>query len=372
VKLQELDAAAQGGQAARDRAALAHLAAGNFELSRNENDEAIEQFQSALDLGSKNPQIAFASLLNLSYVHLARSEYSASLEYLDRARTLAPNSAIVAQFSGWAYYGLNRLDDAVAQWQNAQRLQPNPQVAALLAKAERDRTTESSFHQGETHHFVLRYEGGAAPELAEEILQVLEADFRDIAAQLQFTPSEPIGVVLYTGQSFRDITRAPSWAGAINDGRIRVPVQGLTSVSDDLARVLKHELTHSFVRQMTEGRCPTWLNEGLAQWIEGRRSAEDAQALVAAYEQGKYIPLSRLEGPWTGFPTNAARFAYAWALAAVEAIIANSGMWGIQRLLAGLSEERSVAEALGPALQTNYADLELETVQYLRQTYPHQ
>jgi len=37
--------------------------------------------------------------------------------------------------------------------------------------------------------------------------------------------------------------------GALNDGRIRVPVEGLTSMTEELARVLKHELTHSFVGQ---------------------------------------------------------------------------------------------------------------------------
>ena len=38
-----------------------------------------------------------------------------------------------------------------------------------------------------------------------------------------------------------------------------------------LSRILKHELTHSFLYQKTQGRCPTWLQEGVAQWMEGRR-----------------------------------------------------------------------------------------------------
>ena len=50
------------------------------------------------------------------------------------------------------------------------------------------------------------------------------------------------------------------------------PVEGLTTVTDELARVLKHELTHSFVGQKTDGHCPVWLQEGIAQYMEGKRS----------------------------------------------------------------------------------------------------
>ena len=46
---------------------------------------------------------------------------------------------------------------------------------------------------------------------------------------------EKIVVLLYPNQAFRDITRSPSWAGALNDGKIRVPVSGLNMVNPQLA-----------------------------------------------------------------------------------------------------------------------------------------
>ena len=118
-------------------------------------------------------------------------------------------------------------------------------------------------------------------------MRVLEEDFRDLESQLDFTPPDPIGVILYTGESFADITRAPSWVGALNDGRMRIPVQGLTAVTPELARVLKHELTHSFIGQKTHNRAPTWLQEGVAQYMEGRRSTGAAGALLNAAGQGE-------------------------------------------------------------------------------------
>lgn len=370
IKLQQLDAAASNGSpAAMSRAALAHYAAGNFELSRESSDEAVEQYNASLAFSAKQPNLQLVNLVSLAYVQLRRSEYSAALEYLQRARTVTPNSLWVAELSGWAYYGLDRIDEAIAQWQTAQSIHPTPEMAALIEKAQRDREAEGEFRESETHHFILRYQGNAAPQLATDVLRTLEEHFRTLQTELRFAPGEPIAVVLYTQQTFRDVTRAPSWAGAANDGRIRVPVQGLTSVSDQLSHVLMHELTHSFVRQKTQGRCPQWLDEGLAQWMEGRRSESTALPLIAAYEQGMHPPVKQLEGSWEGFSGQSASFAYAWSLASVETIIANSGMWGIERLLGELAAGSAVESALGTSLQTNYPDLERGMVDYLRKTY---
>jgi tetratricopeptide (TPR) repeat protein len=372
VKMEEFDAEARGGSAAAmDRAALAHIAAGNFDLSEKDTRKAIDQYSSAVQFAAQNPNILFAALLEIAYVHLLRSEFAAARPYLARAQTLQPDSAAVAELSGWTDYGLDRLNDAVAELEKAQRLQPNGEVAALLDKVRRDQQTESSFQRSTTNHFILRYQGGAAPGLAQDVLNALEGDFQTLQDALQFTPPQPITVVLYTNQTFRDITRAPNWSGAINDGRIRIPVQGLSTVTPELARELRHELTHSFVRQMTDGRCPTWLNEGLAEYFEGRRSNAAAQALVTMYQERKSIPLSTLEGSWMRFPTPLAVYSYAWSLAAVESIIANSGMYGIERLFNELKQEESVQMALETALQLSYSDLELQTIQYLQRTYLH-
>ncbi len=372
LALEKLDEAARdGSRSAMDRAALGHLAAGYFQLDHSDTGGAVDQLQSAVTLSSKNPEIRLISLMDLAYVHLWRSEYSAALGPLARARALAPDSAAVCEFTGWAYYGLDRTDRAIAEWKRAQRLQPSPEVAALLAKAERDQTAERNFQKQANGRFIVRYQGGEAPELASQILDVLQTDFDTLQSDFEFTPTAPIGVVIYTNRTFRDVTGAPPWADGLYDGRIRVPVQGLTSVDHNLAQVLMHELTHSFIRQMTDGRCPTWLNEGLAQYMEGWRTGRNANILVTLYQQKKYIPLSRLEGPWNRFPTPLAQYAYAWSLAAVESIVANSGMWGVRSLLAELNQQDSVQTALGVALQLNYSELELQTVEYLRRTYLH-
>jgi hypothetical protein len=308
-------------------------------------------------------------LLESAYLHLRRSEYTAAADLLDHARRIDADSAEVAKLSGWAYYGLNRAADAVSQWKRAMELKPDEETQHALEKAERDAREEAEYHEGETSHFLLKYNGGAAPELAAAVLKTLEAEFDEISGTLNYVPPEPIGVILYTNQAFMDITRAPSWSGALNDGRIRVPVEGLNSMTNELARVLKHELTHSFVSQKTGGRCPVWLQEGIAQYMEGKRSRVNAGALSAQFEKHMEISLLSYETSWLTLPRDAASNAYAWSLAVVETIMTENGVDDLERILERISTGSSTEDAIRAVLREDYPELMLSTQQYLRKAY---
>jgi tetratricopeptide (TPR) repeat protein len=357
--------ARSGSAAAIEKVSAAHYIAAQFLLAKGDVDSAIDHYRQALTFAPDN----LGLLLNLSVLYLRQSQFTAALDPLERAHRVAPNSADVAKLTGWAYYGSNKMDLAVEEWHRAERLHADPDVEAALAKAEKDKAEEESYREGVTAHFALKYSGTATPDLARGILHVLENDFNDIESQLDYTPPEAIGVILYTGQAFEDITRAPSWAGAINDGRIRIPVQGLSSVSSELARVLKHELTHSFISQKTRGRAPTWVQEGVAQWMEGRRSTSSAGALVELAGQGRAPSLQQLEGSWMTLSGAAASSAYAYALAAVESIIEAGGISDISRLLDRIATAQSMDAALRDALHSNYPDLDQQTITYLRHEY---
>jgi hypothetical protein len=270
---------------------------------------------------------------------------------------------------GWAYYGLNRVSDAVTQWKRAMDLKPDDEIKHALEKAQRDAQEESEYHEGETVHFRLKYNGAAAPDLAQEVLKTLESQYEEISVTLDYVPPEPIGVILYTNQTFMDITRAPSWSGALNDGRIRVPVEGLSSMTDELARVLRHELAHSFVSQKTGGRCPVWLQEGIAQYIEGKRSRTNAANLTTSFERHMEISLLSYETSWMSLPSDAASVAYAWSLAVVESIVTVNGVDDLERILERIAAGASAEDASRAVLREDYPELMLSTVQFLRKAY---
>lgn len=360
----EMDARASSPTAV-ERVCAAHYAAAQFLLGKGDADAAIEHYRWALTFAPDNTGL----LLNLAVLYLRASQYASAIDRLEHARRVAPNSADVAKLLGWAYYGANKTAQAVEEWGRAERLRPDAEVERALAKAQRDKAEEESYREGETAHFLLKYNGSATPDLARGILHVLEDDFRDLESQLDYTPRESIAVILYTNEAFSDITRAPSWAGAINDGRLRIPVQGLGGVTSELARVLKHELTHSFVGQKSHGRAPTWIQEGVAQWMEGKRSSQSAGALLDFLEQPSAPHLQEFEGSWMGLSGGAASLAYAWSLAVVESIIQSGGMSDISRLLDRIATSPSTEQALRESLHTDYADLEQQTLVYLRRAY---
>ena len=148
-----------------------------------------------------------------------------------------------------------------------------------------------------------------------------------------------------------------------------MPVQGLTSLTPELSRILKHELTHSFVQQKTHGRAPVWLNEGIAQWMEGSRSKENAAVLVQVYDEKQAMPLGEMEGSWMQLPTAVASYAYAWALANTEYIVQTDGIDDVQKILNSIGEGSSTEAAIQEVLHLSYDELEAETVKYLRKTY---
>ena len=363
--LSRIDAKALGGnEEAVSLAASSELLASRFAYDHADLNASLEHAERAASFAPTQLPL----LLNVAYLHLRRAEYTAALDSLVPARQLAPDSADVAKLAGWANYGLNRLGPAISEWKHALELRPDSDLVQAISKAEHELAVEGDFREGDSAHFTIHYYGGATPELARDILQLLESDFNGISSLLNETPVEPISVILYTNQAFSDITRAPSWVGALNDGRIRIPVQGLVSVTPGLARVLKHELTHSFINEKTHGNCPVWLQEGVAQWVEGRRLGDAAPALLALYNHQADPSLRILEGSWLNLSADFASVAYAWSLAVVESIEAN-GPGDVVRLLDRIVTEPSGEAAVRSALRMSYADLNTQAAEYIRHNY---
>jgi len=294
-----------------------------------------------------------------------------NLEAIDLLRPEAdryPRSTAFRGLLGSAYYGLENLDQALTEWNRVLEVEDNPQLRELVTKVERERDVSASFAELRSAHFLLRYDDKDAEALSGLVLASLEGSFQELVLDLDYAPSETIVVILYSRESFRDITRSPSWVGAVNDGKIRVPVSGLTSMTADLARVLKHELTHSFVRQITLGHCPTWFNEGLAQLEEGATSAALGATLARAMAADKIPALAKLEGSLLELPQGQATLAYAKSLAAVEYLRNSFGMGEIRTMLKQMPSSDFNA-LLEDGLRLSYPAFEEEVASYVTKRY---
>ena len=217
---------------------------------------------------------------------------------------------------------------------------------------------------------MARYEGKQTPEsLRRDLVSTLESHYGDLVRDLGVAPRGTIAVVLYTDQAFFDVTQSPSWAGAVNDGKLRIPVDGMSSVTPELSRVLKHELAHSFINQLSSGRCPQWLNEGIAQALEPKSLSSRGRRLAGLFKAQQEIPFNALEGSFMRFSPMEALLAYDESLAAVQFISDTHGMSDLQRLLQRLSEGNSTEAALRATIHDDYGQLRNEVGKYLISKY---
>jgi hypothetical protein len=178
-----------------------------------------------------------------------------------------------------------------------------------------------------------------------------------------------VQVVLYTKRAFFDVTEAPSWTGALNDGKLRIPLEGVDSVTPELARILKHELAHSFVNQLSMGRCPHWLNEGIAQVLEPKSLGSRGPRLAQLFKSEHEIPLNALEGGFTSFSTPEAALAYDESLASVQYITQTYGMSDVVRVLERLAHGESAESALRGSIHADYRQLQGEVAMYLEREF---
>jgi hypothetical protein len=122
--------------------------------------------------------------------------------------------------------------------------------------------------------------------------------------------------------------------------------------------VLRHELAHSFVAARAGPGCPTWLQEGIAQWLEGGRPEREDAGLARRARASRLPRLETLEKPFVGLPESEATVAYARSLSAVAHLLRLGGEEGIRRLLAALGAGRPAAAALAAAYGMGYGELQ--------------
>jgi tetratricopeptide (TPR) repeat protein len=342
----------------RPKTAIAFYVAAKQEFESEDYGSAQRDFETALRNDPENPAILNFYAALLIKIGNARQ----ALFYAERAVEQAPDSADAYAVLGYAQYSAEQGREAIQSWKKSIALRPDTSIQQMMARATRESHVESNYTERETGHFVLRYEGAQSSEtFRTQILATLESAYRDLSQVFGNEPRSSIPVVLYTSQTFFDVTRAPGWMGALNDGKIRIPLRGMNSVTPGLARILRHELTHSFVEQVTLGRCPQWLNEGIAQMLEPRSLNRGGAFIAQMFKTEHEIPLNSIEGGFSNLSGTQADVVYMESLATVSYIRDRYGMSDVLRILGKLGQGESIESALRSTIQCDYRQLQEET-----------
>ena len=320
-----------------------------------DTDTAERYLRLALSLEPNQPTAAghYAALL------LGSHRYNEAIAMAEQATRLAPQDASMWYLLGIAEFDADRTPQAIEAWKRSMALKPTYRVQQLLARALREQVVQADYHSDESAHFTLHYEGGlSSPAMRKALLETLENEFNELSDDFGFAPRDNIAVVVYNNQAFTSVTEAPAWSDGENDGKLRIPMQNMETLTPRVAGVLKHELTHSFIGQATHDRCPQWLNEGIAQLIQGRTTATYGRLLSALYQQNKAIPLAALEGSFGRLSGTGASVAYGESLAAVEVIRNANGFGDLVRILQRIGGGMSTEQALRLTIHSSYSDLD--------------
>jgi tetratricopeptide (TPR) repeat protein len=331
-------------------AQVANGRAGWEAIRDGRTEEAAVAFADAIRQQPRDPALHLGAALAAQLL----GDTTHARELLEQALKLAPNFTTASLLLGDVLYRQSDLQGAIAVYEAARTYAPTDKtVLARLARLRDEPSPEKGFFQSQSAHFTVLFEGPADEEVARRAVDLLEDAYWRVGTALYAFPDHVITVVLYTEQQFRDTTRAPSWATAAYDGRIRVPMRGaLQQAPGELERVLTHELTHAMIRAIAPRAVPTWLNEGLAVMFEPQGTQWAAETMAASSAR---IPLDQLAGSFDHLAGDQARIAYAESADAARRMFDEAGGAGVVALLQDIARGVALADAFERRMLTPYS-----------------
>lgn len=267
---------------------------------------------------------------------LEANQPSQALEILEAAVKRYPKNPEVLLAAGIAAYRADQGRVALDYWKQSLDLAPNPVLARIYDKVQRESENDRSGDKLYGMRVVLRYEGQALPpDTARAILSTLDQEFIRVSGVLGCPAEERIVAIVQSPDAYSRSTGAAEWSGGQYDGRIHVAWTQQSQVGPEMRRRLAHEMVHACLTNLSAGApLPTWLQEGLAQKLTGDRLSAAARDQLRQLAETHEIPrLEELHQNWLLLNTHNARIAYDLALAATDALFDNYGSYGIHNIL---------------------------------------
>jgi tetratricopeptide (TPR) repeat protein len=272
-------------------------------------------------IAEERPQDGNAQMA-LGYVLLRSGDYQRAGKVLRAALTTIGERSEIHRLLAEIAAQQSDFPAALEEIDKALRLAPQDnETLALKEKLSKEWQIEEKMDKNYGGNFTVTFEGGG-DELGNTALSTLEEAYVDLGSRFQFWPRQKTDVILYGNRDFKSLTNAPDWSGGLYDGKIRIPVGGLTGMEVNLRRILYHEYAHVLIRALARDRVPLWLNEGLAQWAAGETMAHFEQRLTKGET---LLPFARLEKSFAGLNATEVPLAYAQSLSLTNFLVERFG-----------------------------------------------
>lgn len=178
----------------------------------------------------------------------------------------------------------------------------------------------------------------------QQLLKVAAVDFEKAFRSHRSTA---LRVTVLPLNELQKLVRTPSWAvGIYHQGTIYIPNTPGALESQNLRRTIRHEYVHAVIDQLSAGKSPAWLDEGLAQLFEGSRlGRSDFYELRDAFAPAQHLSLEALDKSFISMSRRDALQAYRLSLFASERLLLVSSPPQIVRFFELLSEGKPIASS---------------------------
>lgn len=297
----------------------------------------VKQIVSSIQEGSQSSKAsAAAPSLTISSTGTVAKQAALLIDSNQPAKALAlletelkkNKDAGVYALAGVAAWKSDDTAKAVEYVRTSLEMRPSPDLQKFYEELQRQNKGDRSGERLLGMRVQLRYEGVTiAPEIARQMLTVLDEEFARISAELGCAAEERILAIAQSPSAYRQTTNAAEWSGGQFDGKIRIPVE--KSVD---RRVLAHETAHACLAML--GHWPSWLHEGIAQKISGDSLPPAMQKRLSDLAgKGQLPKLENLAQDWSRMNAENAQLAYSLALYAVEVFAREYSAIGLRSLL---------------------------------------
>ncbi|MBN1208661.1 MAG: hypothetical protein JXB05_27620 [Myxococcaceae bacterium] len=232
---------------------------------------------------------------------------------------------------------------------------------------------EDGMRTRSNRHFVIKYfnnhrDFGQRAEYEGRIVAALDEAYAHTREILGEARESTVDVILYTREEFRThhgASMARSVAGLYSDSAIRI--NGAAELTQETKATLVHEYVHAAVDELCGGghQLPTWLNEGLAEYLEWRYLGGDGppvvigNALRGAARSGRLPSLAALSQGALLQSSNPT-LAYATSAVAVRELMRRGGASRLLALIREVGQGTPFAQALQARYDMDVAKLDEE------------
>ncbi len=200
-------------------------------------------------------------------------------------------------------------------------------------------------------------------------IEKLHQRYTEIFGQI---PNFTTSIKLMDEAEFFKKTGAPYWTNAIYyKNEIMIPISiknGQIANWGNISRALRHEYTHAVIHALTDGRCPGWLDEGLAQWAEGVENDILLPVLRQHLNTKGAISFSRLQSGFTKIETESVPAAYAQSFYVTRDLLNRFGFGALRRAFSALRAGKNQDTAFIIGFNMNATTLEKNSIERLKRT----